>query len=731
MGFRKRLVLMARMAPVMLITAAVTVGSLSLILQTIGSLFNWHLRGVWWLPAVISVAAGVLVGTVWNVAMGVAVGMVWGPARWLLAGVALPLIPGLSVPVERTLGVTIPLGLAIGVGLGVTGSTSRANAVWGTAVGATVGLTIGRQAPVACAIAWLASFFIGYLRLEWYALDVEVTLAQFVRALRRPAQAAGLLRSSPIHWREPIWPPLIGLRAFLCLAGEHDYQGAVDECLFIISERPTQASVARVALMQIVARHLARLDTIQKIAAAGPEVERPGAQGVQLPETLRAALPELAVLTRFAEQHLSATLPYNRRRALQRLGEGADDLGRRLAVANGPIPRMLLSVTRAWRDIAVAKLDEMGKTEKAAGFVHNPFVFGQPIEETETNLFVGRRDVVREIEVSLLGGSAKPTLVLWGPRRMGKTSVLLQLPRLLGSEFVPAFLDAQAMQVRENVEAFFHSITAAAAAALHRRGIPITPLRPEDLAENPFTAFASWIQKVEGSLGPERHLLLCLDEFERIETSIREGRLPQELLDQFRHIIQHHARIVLLFAGSHRPDEMVLNWPDILISTKLIHVSYLREEEARQLITQPVPDFEISYAAGTVEEIVARTRCQPYLIQALCYELINHLNMEGRREASAADVDLVVGRALESAHLYFAEMWRQLDESQRAVARAVAESPEGADVPHLALAISADKARTDELLRDLAGRSIVERTDGDNWRLQVPMVAEWVRMRQS
>ena len=83
--------------------------------------------------------------------------------------------------------------------------------------------------------------------------------------------------------------------------------------------------------------------------------------------------------------------------------------------------------------------------------MHNPFIFGQPIEETDTNLFVGRRDTVKEIEVSLLGGEQKPALVMWGPRRMGKTSVLLQLPRLLGPAFVPAFVDMQSVQVRESL----------------------------------------------------------------------------------------------------------------------------------------------------------------------------------------------------------------------------------------------------------------------------------------
>lgn len=728
MGFKRRGSFMVRMAPVMLITAALTVGSLSVILQTIGFIFHWRPHGFWWMPAIWSILAGVAVGSFWSVTAGTAAGFVWGPAHWLIGSVLLPIFHTIPDGTKTLIGVGAPLGLALGVGMGVTIGT-RKGALWGLILGALFGIISSATNPLPGLIAFASAFLFGYFRLEWYAVDVEVTLLQLVRAYHRPARARAYLHGSPIYWREPIWPPLLGLRSFLRLIGDHDYQAGVDECLFVISERPTQAQVARVALMHVVTRHLARLDTIQKIATAGAEVERPVAQGVQLPEMLQAALPELSVLTRFAEQHLSATLPYNRRRALQRLSEGADDLGRRLALEDGPVPRMLLSVTRAWRDIALARLDEIAAADKSAGFVHNPFVFGQPIEETETNLFVGRRDVVREIEVSLLGGSAKPTLVLWGPRRMGKTSVLLQLPRLLGSEFVPAFLDAQAMQVRENVGAFFHSITASASAALHRRGIPMPSLSAADLAENPFSVFAAWIENVEERLGSQRHLLLCLDEFERLEASIREGRLPQELLDQFRHIIQHHARIVLLFAGSHRPDEMVLNWPDILISTKLIRVSYLHEQEARQLVTQPVPEFEVSYTPESVDGILTQTRCQPYLIQAVCYELINHLNMEGRKEATVADVELVTEHALESAHLYFAEMWRQLDENMRSITRAMSQSQGGIDVPHLAAEISADPEAVEAGLRTLAGRSIIEHDPVGHWRFQVPMVAEWVRTR--
>jgi hypothetical protein len=308
---------------------------------------------------------------------------------------------------------------------------------------------------------------------------------------------------------------------------------------------------------------------------------------------------------------------------------------------------------------------------------------------------------------------------------MGKTSVLLQLPRLLGEEFASAFVDVQAMRVRESGTSFFASLTEAAAAALRRRGVEANALSRLDLATSPFSTFAQWMEQVEKQLGRDRYLLFCLDEFERLETSIRAGKLPAELMDEIRHIIQHHRQIVLLFAGSHRPDEMSLNWPDTLISTKMIQVGYLSEDDVRQLVTQPVPDFPVQYSPGSVETILRLTRCQPYLVQAVCFELVNILNIAGRRDAREADVQEAVSLALDSTHLYFAELWASLKQREQALLHCLAKTEGAPDVAALAAAqrTSVDEVEAD--IQALKRRGTVE--DGpQGWRLQVPMLALWV-----
>jgi hypothetical protein len=723
-----RLGLMARLSPAVLLVSVLVSGSVYLGAQAMGLEVNWLPLG--FLRSLESLGIGIVWAVVWSVPMGVVWAVVWGATHWVLEAIFVPHMPLVSGEIMRAIGLWAPLGLALGIGLGV--SVARG---WGVLWGVGVAWTTAILLSVPAGIAFLFPFVIGYFRLEWYVIDVGGTLALLVAARAHPREARNLFQSSPIYWREPIWLPLLGLKSFLRLVGEQDQRAGLEECLFVLLERRTQARMARSALLEMTARRLAAPRSVQEIAAAAESIAhmkadpvRLGGDRARVPALLARAVPALEELAQLAEQHLAATLRYNRVRALERLRDGAEDLARVLAVERAWLARMLAEVATGWAAVAAARLEEIGESQKAGGFIENPYVFGQPIEETETNLFVGRRDVVREIEVSLLRAAQKPALVLWGPRRMGKTSVLVQLPRLLGPEFAPAFLDMQAMQARESVEAFFASVTEAAAAGLRRRGMEVEALGESELASSPFSVFARWTKEVERKLGSDHYLLLCLDEFERLEGSIREGKLPVELMDQIRHIIQHHAQIVLLFAGSHRPDEMELNWPDALISTRLVRVSYLKEDEARQLIVEPVPEFGVSFGPGSVERIVEVTRCQPNLVQAVCYELVNHLNLAERREARQEDVDVAVREAFESAHLYFAEMWSQLEESQRRLAAAIAGSEGRATAEALAEAVgtAAEDALRD--LRALEAQSIVELAD-NRWRFQVPMVGQWVRNR--
>ena len=77
-----------------------------------------------------------------------------------------------------------------------------------------------------------------------------------------------------------------------------------------------------------------------------------------------------------------------------------------------------------------------------SGAMENPYIAGNPIGDPSG--FFGRDDVFRAVE-QVLRRRASNAIVLYGQRRIGKTSVLLQLERRLAAEALgtPVFLDLQ------------------------------------------------------------------------------------------------------------------------------------------------------------------------------------------------------------------------------------------------------------------------------------------------
>jgi hypothetical protein len=127
---------------------------------------------------------------------------------------------------------------------------------------------------------------------------------------------------------------------------------------------------------------------------------------------------------------------------------------------------------------------------------------------------------------------------------------------------------------------------------------------------------------------------------------------------------------VVLFSGSHTPDELAPYWSDYLIETQAIRLSYLRDTEARDLIVNPTPDFpDDVYSPDAIAAIVQLTHGQPYYIQLICGELISLLNdiRLGRgqhKDAANPDalvtpalVEQAIPLALDRGQQYFREFW--------------------------------------------------------------------------
>ncbi|MEO0967079.1 MAG: hypothetical protein AAFX80_01775, partial [Cyanobacteria bacterium J06639_18] len=113
---------------------------------------------------------------------------------------------------------------------------------------------------------------------------------------------------------------------------------------------------------------------------------------------------------------------------------------------------------------------------------------------------------------------------------------------------------------------------------------------------------------------------------------------------------------------------------DYLINTRALRMTFLEESEARDLILRPVKDFSHTiYDNDAVDEIIKVTHCQPYLVQLVCFELIERLNeiikkekrLRGTTRASLEDVKAVIPVVLERGDQYFREQWSRFTDEEK------------------------------------------------------------------
>ncbi|MEW5717363.1 MAG: hypothetical protein AB1817_01930, partial [Chloroflexota bacterium] len=364
--------------------------------------------------------------------------------------------------------------------------------------------------------------------------------------------------------------------------------------------------------------------------------------------------------------------------------------------------------------------DALGKELRgldAREVIPNVYVAGSPLA-TASKVFKGRRDLFIALERELAtAAETRPTLLLFGARRSGKTSAIKQMPVRLGPDVIPVEVDLQSAATAEDARGLLFVLADQIKRnALTHRRVQLPALARDELRADPYIVFRDWLHRVEELIGT-RWLLLNLDEFERLIEMLDAGRLDQRIFGFLRNIIQHHPRVTILLSGSHTLEDVgtmhaersaaeskhpstststrsarsvsaqdaSILLSDYLINVRVLKIENLKEDEARELIVQPIENFPLEYEPAAVERILAVTGCQPFLVQATCRDLVNALNEQNRTRATLADADRALDSVLTTGVAYFQDLWggRDSDDAQRAVMRAVAtkQDPKGLGDP--------------------------------------------------
>ncbi|WP_460200498.1 AAA family ATPase, partial [Scytonema sp. NUACC21] len=427
------------------------------------------------------------------------------------------------------------------------------------------------------------------------------------------------------------------------------------------------------------------------------------------------------------EAALNQESAYYQRQSLEGVIQRLDAQLHTLARSTNKYAARFYVIGQHWREVLNNYLSELAETVEIRQEIDNPYIIGIPLNDTQREIFIGRTNIGLRIEQLLLDQRRSP-LLLYGQRRMGKTSLLNNLERLLPNNIIPMFIDLQgAPSLAKDFAGFLYNLAKEMVKSAKKQGIILSPLTREALKDDPFTCFNEWLSEEVEQVLEKNIALLMLDEFEALDSAITKGRFDeQDVLGMLRHIIQHHPQFKVLLSGSHTLEEYQ-RWASYLINVQVVHISYFKQEETCQLIERPIKDFALRYKPDAVERVLQLTRCHPYLVQLLCNEIVilkNEQDPSIRRFARLSDVEAAIPKALNSGSLFFADIQKnQVDSLGLSILRFLADQGEGVTLSTRTLSQQFPN-NVNSALKLLLQRELIEKLD-DGYRFQVELIRRW------
>jgi len=438
-----------------------------------------------------------------------------------------------------------------------------------------------------------------------------------------------------------------------------------------------------------------------------------------------------------------ATSKVTRHNALLKANEQLLYLVYQAEIAPPPAGPLLVMVIAHWERLIAAAFGELSRAQ-THGPIANPFVIANPVRGDQ---FVGREDIMTRLEELWSGKGQKPSVVLYGHRRMGKSSILHNLGARFGTQ--TQIVDFS-IQRQNNIES--------ASELLYNLALSIYDDLPDAMKEqleggepseetftqhNPQTGFYRFLKRLDRVRG-ETRFIITVDEFEYLEDLIESRKLDPSLIDFWRYLIQNFSCFIMAFAGLHTLREMTEDyWHPLYAGVPAIPVSFLSPKSAYRLITQPTPGFSLDYDQGAVDQIIDLANGQPYLTQLICHGLVTRFNRqtfeegkERERRFRLDDVEAVINAPefFRDGNAYFTGVWAQAEKSQppeqTAVLKALSISDHGMIIEGISKHTTCNPETIQQALAALTAHDVVRKTE-DRWHISVELMRRWVNQKEN
>ncbi len=372
----------------------------------------------------------------------------------------------------------------------------------------------------------------------------------------------------------------------------------------------------------------------------------------------------------------------------------------------------------------------------SAGHPINPYVAGAPLRGQRG--FFGRQDTLEWVARELRN-PATNALVLFGQRRIGKTSLLLRLQHTLpADEFFPIYFDLQDQAIRPLGQV----LADLADTASERAGLaPISPQIFDDHGQFFRGAFLPQLYEQLGS----RRLVFLLDEFDALdqtaEESLPERAAAKALIPFLRRVMNEEPQPAFVFAVGRRAEDLSLDWMATFKASLVREVWVLDRISAEAMVRQAEDNHTLCFSDRAVARILEITHCHPYLTQLLCQRIWERAyagNPLLPPVIDLPDLEGAVADTLQVGNQALLWLWSGMGPAERIYASAFAGTSEEGQVISedrvmQVLAAHASRLRTREVElapRDLVKRRVLEAVGPREYRFAIELFRRWVRLNK-
>lgn len=371
----------------------------------------------------------------------------------------------------------------------------------------------------------------------------------------------------------------------------------------------------------------------------------------------------------------------------------------------------------------------------------NPYIAGNPLSGEQG--FFGRRDLLDWVVRELTTSPDTRSLILFGQRRIGKTSVLKQLERVIPREsFYPVYFDLQ-YWANESLDYLLFRL----AKKISDSTDISTPDKYAFDSQGHFFC-QNFLPQLYNVLGGFCRPVFLFDEFDVLDPvntgQFSETAAAKAFFPFLYHWMNEDPRPAFVFSGGRHTEDLTISFNPIRKASKSKQIWVLDREDAESLVRQAEVNGTLNFTDPAVGLILDLTHCHPFLTQLLCQTIWGQAYKVLRQDDEASvispkvidigEVGSATKELVESPNYALEFIWEGLSPAEKIYVAACAEISDqnnviSEDQVNNVLSDHGSRLRTREVEiapRDLIERKVLQEVGLRQYRFTIELFSKWI-----